>query len=386
MARPYQKWMHSWETRLANRDNNRVVRPLDWGLDWTQSWPCRNGADLNDGDPGNIVTALNQQILTNSDRFFAYETPANFRLEEAVKPFTTNRTTVHQGTGNIAVGPQNLRFSSAVRTPFAENNQVVARWFPERHSSRTAYAAKKAVVVLPQWNADAESHLGLCRLFSFLGIAALRLSLPYHDFRKPPEIERADYAVSANVGRTIDAARQAVIDTRSCLDWLQSQGYEQLGIVGTSLGSCYAFIAAAHDPRLRVCAFNHASTYFADVVWAGQSTRHIRAGIENDIDLERLRRAWLVISPMAYFDQFERRASSDRGCRQSLIVYATYDLTFPPELSREIIAEFRRRDLQHEIAVLPCGHYSSGEMPYKYLDGFYLSRFLKRAFTKLGEQ
>jgi hypothetical protein len=84
--------------------------------------------------------------------------------------------------------------------------------------------------------------------------------------------------------------RQGVIDVRCCLDWLESQGYNRLGIVGTSLGSCYAFIATAHDPRIQVAAFNHASTYFADVVWHGQSTRHIREGLETGIDLENLRR------------------------------------------------------------------------------------------------
>ena len=152
--------------------------------------------------------------------------------------------------------------------------------------------------------------------------------MPYHDIRMPAEISRADYAVSANIGRTLDAVRQGVIDIRSCLDWLEQQGYSQLGIVGTSLGSCYAFIAAAHDPRIRVAAFNHASTYVADVVWHGQSTRHIRQGIEQQIDLDRLRQAWLAVSPMSYFKQFARWP------RKSLIVYAKYDLTFLPELSR----------------------------------------------------
>jgi len=228
------------------------------------------------------------------------------------------------------------------------------------------------VVVLPQWNSDAEGHNGLCRIFNVLGISALRLSLPYHDVRKPAEIERADYAVSANVGRTIDAARQAVIDVRCCLDWLEQQGYRQLGIVGTSLGSCYAFIAAAHEPRLRTCVFNHASTYFADVVWTGQSTRHIRAGIEGAIDLDRLRQAWLAISPMSYFDAFQRYP------RKSLMVYASYDLTFLPEFSRQIVEEFRRRQLDCKVAVLPCGHYSCGEAPFKYMDAWYMARFLER--------
>ena len=40
---------------------------------------------------------------------------------------------------------------------------------------------------------------------------------------------------------------------RCCLDWLEAQGYNRLGIVGTSLGSCYAFIATAHDPRIQRC-------------------------------------------------------------------------------------------------------------------------------------
>src|SRR6266536_12261 len=155
-----------------------------------------------------------------------------------------------------------------------------------------------------------------CRILNRLGISALRLSMPHHDIRRPPEIRRADYAVSANIGRTIDAARQGVLDLRCCLDWLQQQGYEKLGIVGTSLGSCYGFLAAAHDARIEVAAFNHASTYFADVVWHGQTTRHIRQGIEEQIDLDRLRQAWLAVSPMSYFKQFSRWP------RKSLIVYA----------------------------------------------------------------
>ena len=56
---------------------------------------------------------------------------------------------------------------------------------------------------MPQWNADAFSHNALCSLFNRFGISCLRLSKPYHDIRRPAELERSDYAVSANVGRTI---------------------------------------------------------------------------------------------------------------------------------------------------------------------------------------
>jgi hypothetical protein len=30
----YARWMYAWETRLTTRDENRVVRPLEWGFEW----------------------------------------------------------------------------------------------------------------------------------------------------------------------------------------------------------------------------------------------------------------------------------------------------------------------------------------------------------------
>ena len=30
----YARWMYEWETRLTTRDENRVVRPLEWGFEW----------------------------------------------------------------------------------------------------------------------------------------------------------------------------------------------------------------------------------------------------------------------------------------------------------------------------------------------------------------
>jgi len=62
-------------------------------------------------------------------------------------------------------------------------------------------------------------------------------------------------------------------------------------------------------------------------------------------------------------------------------VYAKYDLTFPVDLSETLVREFREQNVPHEVAVLRCGHYSTGMAPFKYLDGWILSRFLRRALT-----
>jgi dienelactone hydrolase len=371
LRKHYQRWMHAWETRLTERDTNRVVRPFDWGLEWTRGWHCVNGNfPSSPHQAERFLCDLNDAILADSESFFACKTPTDFRLEQRLPQLFATGTDREEKTAayNRKRRPpaKYLRFTSPARTPYPENDLVNARWFPAR--------GRRAVIVLPQWNSDAESHNVLCRGFNLMGIAALRLSMPYHDIRMPKELQRADYAVSANIGRTIDAARQAVLDIRCCLDWLESEGYTQLGIMGTSLGSCYAFIASAHDPRLKVNVFNHASTYFADVVWTGQSTRHIRAGIEPVLDLERLRRVWAAVSPAHYFQKF---ASTPK---KSLVIYAKYDLTFLPEFSEKVAHEFMRHELDHRIVVLPCGHYTTGETPYKYLDGWQIMQFLRTAF------
>jgi dienelactone hydrolase len=326
---------HAWERRLASIDTNRIVRPFEWGLSWL-------GLDDASDDPAAAVSTFAGEALAASERF--YECPAtdDYELRDGV-----------------------LRFPSALETPYAVNNTVVARVFPAR--SRTPATPRRAVVVLPQWNADSEGHVGLCHLFARFGITAVRLSLPYHDARRPAELQRADYIVSPNVGRTIQANRQAVLDARRTVAWLAREGVERIGIMGTSLGSCLAMLTMAHEPRLRVGAFNHVSPYFADVVWRGLSTRHVRAGLDGHVTLEALRGYWLPISPAPFIERV-------RG-RQILLVYAQYDLTFPVDLSRAFIREFRRRDLPHEAKLLPCGHYTTGKAPFKYLDGYYLTKF-----------
>jgi hypothetical protein len=328
---------HAWERRLAAASTDRVVRPFEWGLDWIDaaSGPSRSESHLEHWAA---------EMVASSEEFFALPPCDDFTLEG-----------------------DRLTYPSAISTPHAANNVVSARYFPDA----SAAGRKRAVIVLPQWNADAEGHVGLCRLLNRFKISALRLSLPYHDDRRPPELQRADYIVSANIGRTAQVCRQAVLDARRGIEWLVSQGYESIGILGTSLGSCLAMLTAAHEPRLSAAALNHISPYFADVVWSGLSTLHVRQGLDGHIELDRLRQIWMPISPYPYLDRL-------RG-KKILLVYARYDLTFPVDLSRMLVDEFKRRGIEHRVAVLPCGHYSTGVTPFKWLDGLTLCRFLSKS-------
>ena len=405
LARLYAKWMYAWETALTTRDENRVERPLEWGFEYLAEFGGEEMAGrVERGEISGLeaMTELNRRIVAEPHRFYAYQTPGDFRIEQhfpALYPTNVRPETLEQErewrrraeAGELRKEPF-LRFTSWVTTPYPENDTVNARWYEARAGatgvdSKGRPQPRQAMIVMPQWNADAFSHNSLCEMFNRFGISCLRLSKPYHDVRRPPELERSDYAVSANVGRTLAACRQAVVDIRSCVDWLESQGYEQFGILGTSLGSAYGFIAAAMDPRLRVCAFNHASTQFGDVVWTGQSTRHIKAAFEHaGLSQDQVREIFAGVSPMSFMEKFAAsggpRRDGDRP-RRTLVVYAPYDLTFVVQYSREVLKNFDRQGVDYVAKVLPCGHYTTGETPYKYLDGWYLGSFIWGAFRRL---
>ncbi len=346
-------FFHSWEHRLASVSKDRIVRPFEWGTDWIGGGSA--------GDTREEVERWVDDVMRDTDAFFSCPPTNDFEFSPA--------------SAEIRAGGEagTLRFPSVLVTPHAANNTVTGRWFPAADESPLGASGPRgrAVVVLPQWNSDAEGHIGLAKLLARFGVSALRISLPYHDVRMPPELTRADYIVSSNIVRTLQVCRQAVVDARRAVAWLQLQGFDRIGILGTSLGSCLAMLTAAHEPRIKAQALNHVSPFFSDVVWRGLSTRHVREGLEGHVDLETLRHLWRPISPWTYLDRARRT--------QTLLVYARYDLTFPVDLSRKLVDEWARRQLPHEVAVLPCGHYSSGAAPFKFLDAYVLTTFLRRS-------
>jgi hypothetical protein len=319
------------EVFLHGRDNNRRALPFEWGTE-----------HLGIHGNGNSAAALNNYVsstLQDSAAFYAYDSTTDYELD-----------------GEL------LKFPSAVETPYPENNTVWGRFFE---------AGKDlAVIVLPQWNCKWDGQIQFCRVFQRCGITALRLSLPYHHHRKPASLERAEYIVSPNIGRTITAIRQAVLDTRRAADWLLNRGYRRIGIVGTSVGSCIGFLAFTHDERFATGAFIHVSSFFADVVWNGLSTQHVKRGLEPAVDLEQLRFLWSPISPQPFINRLHGTS------RKFLTLSGRYDTTFLPRLSQQAYDEFDRCGIAYKRIWLPCGHYTMGILPFSAIVGYRVVKFL----------
>ncbi len=369
-----RRYMHKRERQLALLNDNRVVRPFEWGTEFI-------GHERDAADPHEIFREHSAQVLANSDEYFAVAPTDDFHLSRrdhgsvpsasadgsthVASDVVGNPSAYAEGTDKRA--PHTLTWTSAVLTPSIENNTAYATYFPHETNR------KAAVIILPHWNAKAGSYFDLCKFFNKVGMSALRLTLPYHEERMPPELERADYLVAPNVGRSLQSIHQAVGDTRAAVAWLREQGYEKVGVVGTSIGSCVAFLAFVHDPLINAAVFNHVSGYMADVVWHGLSTYHVREGFGDRLDLDELREYWKPVSPMAYMEKLAAQAP-----RPQRYIYTLYDLSFPVDLSRETMRALRRHKIKHSKAAIPCGHYTLGEKPWVYLDGYKIIKFLHK--------
>jgi hypothetical protein len=334
----FEQKIRAYEQMRWEQEPNRTRLPFAWGLEYI-------GGTSGDPEPRAYFDGWVDQTLANSDEWYSIAPAPDYSLDDNV-----------------------LTFTSQIESPWPENNRVYGQLFRARKTG-------PAVIVLAQWNSRWEEQQDICRYLNHLGITAIKLSLPYHDRRSIPGHPRADHLVGPNVGLTIQAGRQSVLDVRRCAHWLTRHGYDRLGILGTSIGSCIAFIAMCHEPALRAGAFLHVSTYFADVVAAGLTTSNVWESLRTGVSLEELRRYWSPISPFPYISRlYDSR-------RSILAISGRYDPTFPFELTEEFHAAVSRDHLRFESMSLPCGHYSLGVAPFKYAVGLRFGAFLFRALA-----
>ncbi|MDE3110796.1 MAG: prolyl oligopeptidase family serine peptidase [Acidobacteriota bacterium] len=338
--------VHAYEKMRFDQEPIRTRLPFEWGLEHI-------GGDAVEPNPRAYLDQFVRQTIAESDAWFAAPPAQDYKLD-----------------GNV------LTFTSAIRSPWAENNRVYGQYFPARTAASGHAAAKgkgRAVVVLAQGNAKWEEQQGVCKWLNRLGITAVKISLPYHDRRAIPGYRRADHLVAPNIGLTLQANRQAIVDVRTTLRWLELQGYDRLGILGTSIGSCIGFIAMCHDPAVKAGAFLHASTYFGDVVANGLTTANVWEQLGQHVAAGELRSYWSPISPMPYL------AKLPGAERKMLLITGKYDPTFWPEFTDELLERMRDAGIDFASLRLPCGHYSLGVTPFKHVAGYRFGRFLAEA-------
>src|ERR1043166_6233401 len=164
----FGKWMRAREIAHTKKDDNRIVRPFQWGLEFISD-------HVNGDDPRNVLREHARRAMADSDGFYSLPEIDDYRLN----------------------GDQ-LTWTSVIHTPSAENNIVRARLFTPRKERRNKPRA--AVVVLPQWNAqpDSRSEEHTSELLSRFGISYAVFCLK----KKKKKSERNERSYTSMRGRT----------------------------------------------------------------------------------------------------------------------------------------------------------------------------------------
>ncbi len=135
-----------------------MVRPFEWGLEHI-------GGDLNADEPRAFLRDYSAAAIEHSREWYEPAPATDYNVD----------------------GEGVLTFTSAVRSPFPENNTVYGQIFRGKKKA-------PAVLLLPNWNAKWHGQRGLCEWIQRMGITVLKMSMPYHDRRMAKGHERADRA------------------------------------------------------------------------------------------------------------------------------------------------------------------------------------------------
>lgn len=255
-----------------------------------------------------------------------------------------------------------LKFPSSISTDVEENDVVQAR-------ITDSGSLDQALVIFHHWNARTRNRM-ISNFFSRRGITVVEIAMPYHFERSRPGSLHADFMLSANLGRTIQSVRQAVLDGRKLIRWVRRAGYRNISVLGMSLGSWVAGLIAAHDPAVSKVSLFLTAGSLADMVWTGCATHAIHDSLAPEIDLTLLRRAW---GPLNLENYAHNLARPDLHLH---VVLAKRDRVVLPELSQKFMRKLKDAGVQPNILKLNCGHYSLALPPYILLAGFSLKRFL----------
>ena len=236
-----RRYIEQREQFLHGRDNNRKSLPFEWGAEHL-------GIHAN----GNASAAVHDYVSQRLDgqrrllfmRADCAITNSMARSSEVSQRYRNSVSRKQYGLGPILSGRQRSgrRRSASVELQMGRPGRALPR--AATRGNHLA-AAQSALSPPPQTGSP-----GTC------GISRVAQYRPDSD-RSPPGCARCTRAA----------------------DWLFQRGYRRVGILGTSVGSCIGFLTFAHDERFSTGVFIHVSSFFADVVWNGLSTTHVRKSL-----------------------------------------------------------------------------------------------------------
>ncbi|MCA9774074.1 MAG: alpha/beta hydrolase family protein [Myxococcales bacterium] len=194
-----------------------------------------------------------------------------------------------------------------------------------------------------------------------LGMEVIQIQPPYHGRRSPPaERVPGELFWTADVVRSIEALRQAMLDARSMLSWMLAERPGPVGVAGLSLGGVLSAGLTCLDERFAfsvpLIAHKDLEALVVDAPVLGRMRRELKAfgwgraefgacmrmigwqDLESRIPPERIR--LFAASRDGFFDPAVVRAMHERWGAPRIDWYPTSHMGFVPRFP-EVVAKMR---------------------------------------------
>lgn len=299
---------------------------------------------INEAEAADINPDLAFTNLSEAERFFAPILPAAPIQEDA----------------------NSVTFESDIKTS-DEKNDVFECMITDSGSK------DHALVVFHHWYAR-NRYSRFAKFFAARGITVIEATLPYHFDRGTDDYSEEKF-FSASLGRTVRSMRQAVLDGRKIVRWLDGQGYEKISVVGMCLGGTIAGLIAGQEKKVDKAVLMVAPASPAELVWTAETMHSLRKRIEPSMSLETLEREWGLIN----LDMHQWFLTRDR--LDMMFILGKDDTIARPENSNRVIDGLKKCGRSPEVLRLNCGHSSVGIFPYNIIAARKVLRFLKETPT-----
>lgn len=124
-------------------------------------------------------------------------------------------------------------------------------------------------------------------------------TLPFHVQRKPEHSSYSgEYMVSADIGRTVQSVRQAVVDLRTLIGWIKANKKGPVIVIGVSLGGFLTNLTALVENRIDAMVSIFYANRLSYSIWNTIPGKYIRADLEHHgVNYGDLVRYWKITEP-----------------------------------------------------------------------------------------
>ena len=193
-----------------------------------------------------------------------------------------------------------FRYPSLVQTAWESNNIVTGKY---RHYNKDN-KDKVSVIMVHGWRSEGFGHFDKLFLKDFKKKAfdLYYYTLPYHLDRQPPcSLYSGEYMISADVGGTLQAIQQAIVDLRALVHWIKENKGGKVMLIGISLGGFLTNLTATVEPQIDGLASIMYANALSFSIWKTPPGKYIKNDlVANGFTYQKLIEYWNIIDPSCY--------------------------------------------------------------------------------------